>query len=209
MNRAPFITFEGIEGAGKTTLALWLTEQLKETQIPCLFTYEPGGSEIGHVLRPVLLNTPIEPVTELFLFLADRAQHVARTIRPHLEAGTWVLCDRYTDSTLAYQGYARALDLNWLRILNQFATDGLEPDLTVLIDLPVEVALRRAAQRNRFESQELAFHEAVRQGYLQEARRAPQRFIILDGTQPLYALQEQLAETLWTRWNIRIADRRE
>ncbi|MER3401838.1 MAG: dTMP kinase [Armatimonadota bacterium] len=209
MNRAPFITFEGIEGAGKTTLALWLAERLKETQIPCLLTYEPGGSEIGHLLRPLLLNTPLEPATELFLFLADRAQHVARIIRPNLEAGTWVLCDRYTDSTLAYQGYARALDLNWLRILNQLATDGLEPDLTVLIDLPVEVALRRATHRNRFEAQELAFHEAVRHGYLQESQRAPQRFLILDGTQPLYILQEQLSETLWARWNIRIAGRRE
>lgn len=202
MKRALFITFEGIEGAGKTTLALWLAERLKEAQIPHLFTYEPGGSEIGHALRPILLNAPLEPTTELFLFLADRAQHVARTIRPALETGTWVLCDRYTDSTLAYQGYARGLDLQWLRILNQLATDGLEPDLTVLIDLPVEMALRRATQRNRFEAQQMAFHEAVREGYLQESLRQPERFLILDGTQPLRVLQAQLMETLQERWGI-------
>ncbi|MEJ5296082.1 MAG: dTMP kinase [Fimbriimonadales bacterium] len=209
MNRAPFITFEGIEGAGKTTLALWLAERLKEARIPHLFTYEPGGSEIGYALRPLLLNAPLEPATELFLFLADRAQHVARTIRPALEQGTWVLCDRYIDSTLAYQGYARGLDLHWLRILNQLATDGLEPDLTVLIDAPVEVALRRATQRNRFEAQDVAFHEAVRQGYLQESKRAPQRFLVLDGTQPLSVLQEQLITELQARWGLWQAGRRD
>ncbi len=198
--RAPFITFEGIEGAGKTTLALWLQDRLKEQGIPVLFTYEPGGSELGKLIRPHLLNAPLEPITELFLFLADRHQHTARLIRPALEAGTWVLCDRYIDSTVAYQGYGRGLEIKWLHILNRLATEGLEPDLTVLIDVPVEIALRRATTQTRFEAEQKAFHEAVRYGYLEEARRAPERFLVLNGTLPLRDLQHTLLQEIHSRW---------
>lgn len=198
--RAPFITFEGIEGAGKTTLALWLQERLKAYRQRVLFTYEPGGSDLGKLLRPHLLNAPLEPITELFLFLADRHQHVARVILPALESGTWVLCDRFIDSTVVYQGYGRGLEVRWLRILNQLATEGLTPDLTVLIDLPVEVALRRATTHTRFEAEQMAFHEAVRAGYLQESQREPERFLVLDGTLPLRAIQDALLQEITHRW---------
>lgn len=204
MTHAPFITFEGIEGAGKTTLAGLLADWLHEQGVPVLTTREPGGSPIGGYLRELILNHAVHPRAELFLFLAERAQHVSQVIRPALDAGQWVLCDRYTDSTLAYQGYGRGVDLATLRQLNQIATEGLEPDLTVLIDLPVEVALSRASDANRFEHEPLAFHERVRQGYLQESRQFPRRYIVLDGTRPLSDLQEALRQAVVERWGARL-----
>ncbi|MFQ3610159.1 MAG: dTMP kinase [Fimbriimonadales bacterium] len=204
MERVPFITFEGIEGAGKTTLVAFLAEWLQAQGISVLTTREPGGSPIGGYLRELILHHPVHPRAELFLFLAERAQHVSQVIHPALEAGQWVLCDRYTDSTLAYQGYGRGADLATLRLLNQIATEGLEPDLTVLIDLPVEVALSRASDPNRFEHEPQEFHERVRQGYLQESRQFPRRYVVLDGTQPLPDLQEALRQVIVERWGERL-----
>ncbi|MCS7208472.1 MAG: dTMP kinase [Fimbriimonadales bacterium] len=199
MPHARFITFEGIEGAGKTTLASHLAQWLQTQGIPVLLTREPGGSPMGESLRPLLLHQTIDPYTELFLFLADRREHTLRVIRPALHSGTWVLCDRYADSTLVYQGYGRGLDIALIRQLNAIATNGLTPDLTVLIDLPVEVALARANTPNRFEAEGLAFHQRIREGYLQEAARAPERFLILDGQAPIAHLLAPVQQAL-QRW---------
>ena len=188
-----FVTFEGVEGAGKSTqIALteqWLREQGREV----LVTRQPGGCSLGLELRRLLLdarNTHIDPTAELFLYLADRAQHVAEVIRPALAAGKTVLCDRYHDSTVAYQGYGRGLDVTRLVALGEMATGGLAPDATILLDLPVDIGLARARGRNaqagaaqsagRFEAERLEFHQKVREGFLALAAREPGRFHAVD-----------------------------
>ncbi|OXS28425.1 MAG: dTMP kinase [Desulfovibrio sp. MES5] len=192
-----FITFEGIEGAGKSTAIEFLVEYLQAHGYDPVTTREPGGSALGRRLRSLLLDvrtTGLCSRAELFLFLADRAQHVSEVINPALEAGQVVLCDRFTDSTLAYQGYGRGLDIEYLRGLNQAATGGLQPELTLLLDLPVRCGLVRAGERNRatgiviaegrFDSESLDFHERVRQGYRALAEEEPDRFAIIDASQP-------------------------
>lgn len=206
------ITFEGIEGAGKSTQCRLLASRLKALGIdPCL-TREPGGSELGRILRAELLKTAnqgMSKVAELFLYLADRAQHVQEVIRPALLKGQWVLIDRFIDSTLSYQGYGRGLNLDLLYTLNGLATDGLQPDLTFVIDLPVEVGLSRARRRNalqnetllgRFEAETLEFHERIRQGYLELARLTPERFCVLSGEQGAEALAEAIFNELCARF---------
>ena len=192
-----FITFEGIEGAGKSTAIEFLVEYLQAHGYDPVTTREPGGSALGRRLRSLLLDvrtTGLCSRAELFLFLADRAQHVSEVINPALEAGQVVLCDRFTDSTLAYQGYGRGLDIEYLRGLNQAATGGLQPELTLLLDLPVRCGLERAGERNRaagiviaegrFDSESLDFHERVRRGYRALAEEEPERFAIIDASQP-------------------------
>ena len=200
MPHAPLITFEGIEGAGKTTLAQHLAEWLHAQGIPVRLTREPGGSTLGTHLRPILLHEPLDAWAELFLFLADRRQHTLQIILPALEQGVWVLCDRYADSTLVYQGYGRGLDTELIRRLNAIATNNLTPDLTVLIDLPVEGALARANAPNRFEAETQAFHERIRAGYLEVAHAEPHRFLVLDGRQPLETLQAALLQVVRERF---------
>ena len=190
-----FITFEGIEGSGKSTqigrLAAWLEAKGRTVAL----TREPGGSELGLSLRRILLdaaNTHLVARAELFLYLADRAQHVQQVVRPALGQGKVVLCDRFTDSTVAYQGYGRGLDPEMLHSLNQAAVGGVWPDLTVLFDLPPEIGLVRARSRNeeqgaseaegRFEAEELAFHQRVREGYLKLAGLFPERIKVVDAT---------------------------
>ena len=200
MPRAPLITFEGVEGAGKTTLAQHLADWLRAQGVSVRLTREPGGSPLGEHLRPLLLHEPLDAWAELFLFLADRRQHTLQVILPALEQGAWVLCDRYADSTLVYQGYGRGLDTELIRRLNAIATDNLTPDLTVLIDLPVEDALARANAPNRFEAETLAFHERIRAGYLQLAHAEPRRFLVLDGRQPLETLKASLEQAIQERF---------
>jgi len=192
-----FITFEGPEGSGKTTqiqlLAAWLREQGQTV----LATREPGGTAIGDRVRAILLDSDhreMQPQTEILLFSAARAQIVGQIIRPHLARGGVVLCDRFADSTLAYQGYGRQLDLATLRLITAFATGGLQPDLTFCLDLPVDVGLQRKAagageEWNRMEQETLAFHGRVRRGYLTLAQAEPARWRVLDATQPVQALQ--------------------
>lgn len=192
-----FITFEGIEGSGKSTAARLLAEYLEDKGHAVLCTREPGGSALGRKLRAMLLDTRtlnLRNRAELFLFLADRAQHVSEVIRPALDEGQIVLCDRYVDSTLAYQGFGRGMDVDQLRSINELAIGGLWPQLTLLLDLPVEAGLQRAGRRNRdegtvitegrFESESRAFHDRVRQGYLECATEEPGRFAIIDAALP-------------------------
>lgn len=191
-----FISFEGIEGSGKSTALTLLAQELERRGYDVLRTREPGGCGLGRALRPILLDARTRSLNmraELYLFLADRAQHVAEVIRPALEAGQIVLCDRYTDSTLAYQGYGRGLDPEKLRRINEMTTGGLVPDLTLLMDLPVGLGLERAGLRNqrqgtvlsegRFDAESMDFHERVRQGYLALAAEEPCRIACIDAEQ--------------------------
>jgi dTMP kinase len=195
-----FVTFEGPEGSGKTTqirpLADWLRAQGRDV----VTTREPGGTRIGDAIREVLLDPAhheMSPAAEILLFSAARAQHVAQVIAPQLGRGGIVLSDRYADSTLAYQGYGRGLDLPQLRMITAFATSGLTPDLTFCLDLSVIEGLRRKrgdapAEWNRMERQELEFHERVRQGYLELAGEEPKRWVVLDATRPAAEIQAQI-----------------
>jgi len=190
-----FITFEGIEGCGKTTQVERLDRVLEECRIPHIVTREPGGTRLGGYIRGILLDRDhgeMEELTELLLYAADRAQHVAEVIRPALAADRWIVCDRFADATAAYQGYGRGQDLGLIRRLNLAATQGVWPDLTVLLDCPVEVGLERARRRvlagaspareDRFERQVLAFHLRVREGYRRLAEEQPERIRVLDAT---------------------------
>lgn len=202
MARAPFITFEGIEGSGKTTLSQQLVQDLQAWGLAVRWTREPGGSATAEALREILLSAEIDPYTEVFLFLADRSHHVRTLLLPTLEAGAWVVCDRFADSTIAYQGYGRGLDIEQVRAWNRIATQGLQPDLTFLIDLPVPLALRRIAKITRFDKESLAFHERVRAGFLQEAQREPERFHLLEGTQAVETLRQEILEVVQRRWRL-------
>jgi len=200
-----FITFEGIEGCGKTTQIELLATFFQKIHRPYLLTREPGGSPLGRRIREILLtphNGGIEPLAEYFLYAADRVQHLREVILPALRRGEVVLCDRYFDATMAYQGYGRGLDLKWLEAIHRWAMENVTPHLTYLLDLPVEVGLQRALTRmgqtalreDRFEREALDFHRRVREGYLSLARQDPQRFIVLDGMRdPLSLHQEVLA----------------
>jgi dTMP kinase len=190
-----FITFEGIEGSGKTTQVELLTGSLKAKGYECLATREPGATRIGRGIRDILLDSAhsnILPLTELLLYEADRAQHVHDVIKPALAAGKVVVSDRFFDATTVYQGYARGCDLDLIERIHRIVLGGLTPDLTLILDLPVEIGLERAWQRihsrsgnlpeDRFEKEALAFHERVRLGYLTLAKNEPDRFRVIDAS---------------------------
>lgn len=187
-----FITFEGPEGSGKTTQLQRVTAELRAGITECVMTKEPGGTPLANQIRAILLHSEssMDRLTELLLYAASRRQHVVEVIRPALERGAVVLCDRFTDATLAYQGFGRLLDLDRLRGLNDWVTDSLVPDLTLLFDIEEEVGLRRARSRNasattdegRFEAEDLRFHRRVREGYLALATAEPKRFAVIDGS---------------------------
>ena len=189
-NRLPlFITFEGVEGSGKTTQIRRLQRYLARKGLPCKVTREPGGSPIGEKIRKVLLNPDhdeMTPWSELLLYEAARAQHIDQVVKPLLKKGTTVLCDRFSDATIAYQGYGRHLDLRWIRRLNHLASQDVKPDLTLLLDCPSKVGLKRALERSRtskgdrFEREKAQFHQRVRKGYLTIAIKEPQRVKVID-----------------------------
>ena len=182
-----FFTFEGPDGAGKTTQIGRLEAALNALGRETLRTREPGGDFVGEQVRQLLLERSVmTPEAEFLLFAASRAQNVAQVVRPALEAGKIVLCDRFTDSSLAYQGFARGLPVAFIRAANTFATRGLVPDKTFLLDVPVSVgrARRSAGETNRLDREAEAFHARVREGYLSIAAAEPRRFVVLDGTQP-------------------------
>jgi dTMP kinase len=183
-----------VEGAGKSTQIELLRTALEEQGLRVLVTREPGGEPVAEAIRNVLLHTEehVEPLTELLLFLAARAQITERVIRPALRAGTIVLCDRYLDSTTVYQGHARGLDLEMVRLLNRVATGGQLPDLTIVLDLDERVGIARQASRNRMEREDLAFHRAVRQGYLAEAAREPERFHVVNAEQSVQCVHAEV-----------------
>ncbi|HLI79906.1 MAG TPA: dTMP kinase [Candidatus Binataceae bacterium] len=193
MARGLFITLEGVEGSGKTTQAALLAETLRKEGRTVVVTHEPGGTRAGQAIRKIFLDPEVslDVASELLLVLADRAQHVREMIRPRVEAGEIVISDRYSDSTVAYQGYGRGFDLPLLRQLNQLATAGMIPDLTLMLDCPAEVGLARTRERvkgqahrfDRFESEMVEFHRKVRDGFLAIAKAEPHRVRIVDSQQ--------------------------
>ena len=204
-----FITIEGIEGSGKTSQMEHMAGFLKKNGHDCVVTREPGGTRIGKKVRGILLDPEskdIDPKAELLLYLADRAQHIQRLIKPALSSGKTVLCDRYYDATMVYQGFGRGLDIGLINRLHKLIFDDLKPDITILLDLPPEIGLARAwnqiksGQRaeieTRFEEETLLFHEKIRAGYLELANREPARYRIIDARQNENQVREAIIEKL-------------
>jgi dTMP kinase len=201
-----FITLEGPEGSGKTSHIPALAEAIRQAGFEVLVTREPGGTEIGDEIRSTLLslkNTEMHPTTEILLFQASRAQLVNQEIRPALAEGQVVICDRYADSTLAYQGYGHQTDLETLTQIVEFATGGLKPDLTVLMDVPIETGLKRRSSDdenwNRLDAKEVAFHQRVREGYHQMAAAEPGRWVTVDAAQALEVVFADLVKVVLER----------
>lgn len=207
-NRGKFITFEGPEGCGKSTHAQALADRLRRAGAPVLLAREPGGTRAGEAIRRMLQRgfgrEPMCSETEMFLFMASRAQLVRRVILPALASGTHVICDRFADSTTVYQGYGRGVSLARILAINNFAVRGLAPDVTILLDLDVRAGFARLRRRNRrtragkdrIEREALEFHERVRAGYLELARRRPARFKIVDAARPFSAVRAEIWEVV-------------
>jgi len=198
-----FITLEGPDGSGKTSQLALLVDFLRQQGYTVLATREPGGTQIGDQIRAVLSdlsNQEMRPRTELLLFQASRAQLVEQVVRPHLQEGGIVLCDRYADSTLAYQGYGhQTFPLDQVQSIIHFATGGLKPDLTLLLDVDVKAGLQRRAQDgdwNRLDAYQLEFHQRVRQGYLQMAQAEPRRWVVIDASRSMDEVQTELREVV-------------
>jgi dTMP kinase len=204
-----FISFEGIEGSGKTTQVRYMVEFLQNKGLDCVFTREPGGTRIGEKIRAILLDPlskDMDPLTELLLYTADRAQHVRECVLPLLASGKTVLCDRYFDATMAYQGFARGIDIVLIEKIHCLLFEDLKPDLTFLLDLPAEIGLARAwkqinkgartGEETRFEEETLSFHKKVRSGYLEIARLEPERFRIIDASGKEQDVREEIVKTL-------------
>lgn len=200
-----FITFEGIEGCGKSTQIRLLDETLRQKGFQTVLTREPGGPAIGEAIRKILLNPKfkeMQPMTELLLYVANRAQHIEEVIKLAIAAGKIVLCDRYADSTTAYQGVARAISKKTLKEIHKIATNDFQPDLTILLDLPVPEGLKRIRRRqnhsqeqatlDRFEKETMVFHEKVRQGYLTLAKEEPKRIKIIDASKTSEEIHQQI-----------------
>lgn len=202
MNQGRFITLEGGEGVGKTTNLQFIRDRLSQQGIAHIVTREPGGTPFAEKIRGILLEPHDEPVheqAELLLVFAARAQHIHQVILPALKQGKWVLCDRFTDATYAYQGGGRRMDMQAIAWLEAAVQGSLRPDLTILLDAPVEIGMRRAKHRgelDRFEAEQIDFFERVRAVYLQRAAREEPRYRIIDASQPLSAVQAQISRTL-------------
>jgi dTMP kinase len=204
--RGFFISFEGIEGTGKTTQARLLSERLVEKDYEVILTQEPGGTVIGNRIREILLHVDhkeMSYMTELLLYNAARAQHFSEKVLPALNQGKVVITDRFTDSTVAYQGYGRGIDIQLIMSINSIATGGIKPDITLLFDLDIETGLKRNKGINkvdRLELEDIEFHKKVREGYLQIAEKEPDRIKIVDASLPL----ETIAQKVWeiVRWRL-------
>ncbi|MCX6004399.1 MAG: dTMP kinase [Chloroflexi bacterium] len=197
-----FITFEGGEGCGKSTQAKILYQKIQQIEIPCVLTQEPGGTPLGNEVRNLLKTkrpVNITPKTELLLFAACRVQIVTEVIQPSLDTGKTVICDRFSDSTIVYQGFGRGLDLKLIEKINDIATQGLKPDLTILLDLRPQISLQRKSNRmnDRFDTEDISFHQKVREGYLELARKEPIRWLIVDGKQPV----DTISQIIWQKAN--------
>jgi dTMP kinase len=209
-----FISFEGIEGSGKTTHAKHTVKFLKNKGYDCAITREPGGTRIGEKIRAILLDPlskDMDPLTELLLYTADRAQHIKEHILPLLSAGKMVLCDRYYDATLAYQGFARGLNIGMIEKMHKMLFQNLKPDITLLLDLQPEIGLERAwkqinngnrmGEETRFEEERLSFHQKVRSGYLEISRLDPERFRIIDASKKEDEVREEIIKILGAEIN--------
>ncbi len=202
MKKGKFITVEGGEGVGKSTNIEFLCELIRQRSLRVLDTREPGGTPMAEQIRSMLLshgNEPLPAIAELLLFFAARALHVNNVIVPALESGSWVVCDRFTDTTRAYQGCGRGLDLDRIETLASWVHPQLVPDLTVLLDAPVDVGRFRSERRSeadRLESEQMAFHARVREGYLALAKAEPGRFAVVDASRPLPEVQQQIGRAL-------------
>ncbi|MBW4512114.1 MAG: dTMP kinase [Scytonematopsis contorta HA4267-MV1] len=202
--KGKLIVFEGVEGCGKTTQMLQTSEWLQNLGFSVIVTREPGGTELGLQLRRLLLeksdDKPIVSKTELLLYSADRSQHVEQELLPNLASGKFILCDRYTDSTVAYQGYGRALDMNLIHQLNEIATGGLNSDLTIWLDVEVEVGFSRKKRDglglDRIEQEKIEFHRRVRQGYAELYASHPERIVKIDGSLSKEAVQAEIQQIL-------------
>lgn len=196
--RGMFITFEGIDGAGKSSHVEWLAQRLRDSGRVVDVTREPGGTEVGEKLRELLLGSAMHLETETLLMFAARREHLAQRIEPALARGDWVVCDRFTDATHAYQGGGRGLDRGKLHALEQWVHGHLQPDVTLLFDLPLDVARERIVRANRvldrFEQERVDFHERVRQAYLDRAHAFPARFRVIDGQQDIDEIRKKLDE---------------
>ena len=209
--RGFLLTVEGIEGSGKTTQIQRLAQHLRADARSVVLTKEPGGTPLADRIRAILLDPQeegMDPMTELFLYAASRRQHVSDVIRPSLERGAVVLCDRFTDASLVYQGYGRQLEIDRIRSINEWATGGIYPDLTLIFDLPEAVGLDRARTRNaeedmlkesRLEGEDLQFHRRVREGYLAVAKEEPERFVVIDAEPSPDQIFEQVLKVLAER----------
>ncbi len=200
--RGKLITLEGGEGVGKSTNLAFIQQQLEQAGVELVVTREPGGTEVAEKIRQLLLTPSAEPIcelAELLLVFAARAQHVEQLIKPALERGAWVLCDRFVDATYAYQGGGRAMNLETIAILERMVLSEVRADMTLLLDLPVEVGMARArarAELDRFEQEQLSFFEAVRAAYLARAEAEPDRVVIIDAAPALEMVQQQISTAL-------------
>jgi len=200
VSRGGFITLEGIDGAGKSTHVGGIVDLLRERGKDVVVTREPGGTPLGEKLRTLLLSQPMHVETEALLMFAARREHIAQVIAPALAAGRWVLSDRFTDATYAYQGAGRGMAKDRIAALERWAQNELRPDLTIVFDAPVEVALARLAKApaDRFEREGRGFFERVRAGYLERAAAEPRRLRVVDGSKPLVEVQKEIAEIIST-----------
>lgn len=197
MKKARFITFEGVDGAGKSTGLEWFVAALRQRGIDLLVTREPGGTPLGEQLREILLHQPMHAETEAMLMFAARREHVEQVIRPALQRGSWVISDRFSDASFAYQGGGRGVPLAKLEQLEQWVHGDLQPDLTLLFDIPIEVARQRLnnnASLDKFEREQGEFFERVRQAYLARAAKMPQRYAVIRAEKSLDEVQRQLAD---------------
>jgi dTMP kinase len=195
-----FVTFEGGEGAGKSTTISAVAKKLSSEGKSVLCTREPGAGEFGAKIRAILLDgDEIDPKSEVLLFLADRANHITNIVKPALAQGSIVLCDRHADSTVVYQGYARGLSLEFLRAANKFSTGDLEPNLTLLLDIPPQQGLSRRVDKNRLDNESVEFHDRVRAGFLEIAKQNPNRVVVVDALQNPVQLAEQCYQEILRR----------
>lgn len=210
-----FVSFEGVEGCGKSTQIFLLADYLLDNNIPHVVSREPGGSKTGRKIRDILLdttNTNLNSTAELLLYAADRSQHLSEVINPAIAEGNVVLCDRYIDATSAYQGYGRQLDSDLVDQLNAIASNGLKPDITFLITCPVEVGLTRALRRSklesanamRFENEDLSFHKRVMEGYEQALEDEPERIVEIAGVRPIKDVHQNIIDVLMDKFGDRI-----
>lgn len=202
MVRGKFITVEGSEGVGKSTNVDFLAAAIKDHGYEVICTREPGGTPIAERIRQILLEhgeEPLPDIAELLLFFASRSLHISNKIRPALEAGKWVICDRFTDASRAYQGAGRGLDMQRINLLADWVQDDLQPDMTLLLDAPAEIGMQRAQQRgetDRLESEQISFYERVRAGYLALAEANPGRYRVVDAARPLQEVQVSIGAVL-------------